>query len=234
MNLELALEQLFDALSRGDRPRARQVIASQLDEGLSPQELVIDLLWPTYESLEKLHRSDQIEELAYRFATRLLRVLVDQAACELPRRSLGGRRIFAVSGPSESDDLGAQMAVDLLEANGFDVTFAGGGIPGDEIMSHTHTHRPDILLMFCSAPSDLPQIREVIDKLREMNATPHTQVVVGGGVFNRAEGLAEEIGADLWACDPLELVEELIENPEVRAEESQRTVGRKRRPNQAA
>ena len=55
-------------------------------------------------------------------------------------------------------------------------------------------------------------------------------IVVGGGVFNRAYGLAEEIGADLWAGDPLELVQVMNECPQRRMTGSQRTVGRKRRP----
>jgi hypothetical protein len=55
------------------------------------------------------------------------------------------------------------------------------------------------------------------------------QIVVGGGVFNRAEGLAEEIGADLWARTPAELLERLESQAQRRATESQRTVGRNRR-----
>ena len=34
----------------------------------------------------------------------------------------------------------------------------------------------------------------MIDRIREIGAVPDLQVVVGGGVFNRADGLAEEIG----------------------------------------
>ena len=52
---------------------------------------------------------------------------------------------------------------------------------------------------------------------------------VGGGVFNRAEGLAEEIGADLWAKRPQELLEKLVAQKDRRATADQRTVGRTRR-----
>ena len=54
-------------------------------------------------------------------------------------------------------------------------------------------------------------------------------MVVGGGVFNRAEGLAEEIGADMWAKSPMDLAEMLIGQPARRAANDQRTVGRRRR-----
>ena len=98
-----------------------------------------------------------------------------------------------------------------------------------ETLAQVHEAKPDVLLMFASSPEDLPEIRNLIDTVREIGASSHTQIAVGGGVFNRAEGLAEEIGADTWATDLLELVHTLIEEPARRADEEQRTVGRKRR-----
>ena len=56
----------------------------------------------------------------------------------------------------------------------------------------------------------------------------------GGGVFNRAEGLAEEIGADLWATTPRELIEKMCTQADRRATAEQRTVGRNRRAVNAA
>jgi hypothetical protein len=60
------------------------------------------------------------------------------------------------------------------------------------------------------------------------------QIVVGGGVFSRAEGLAEEIGADLWARDPRELIDKLDAQKDRRATPEQRTVGRNRRTSRSA
>ena len=129
---------------------------------------------------------------------------------------------------SPSSPMGAQLAGDRLEARGYDVTYAGGGIPNDEIMGQIHESRPDIFLTFATAPTDLPEIRALIDNLHEIGACPDLQIAVGGGVCNRAEGLAEEIGADIWAADPLEMVESLTDLPTQRATADQRTVGKKR------
>jgi len=227
MDPQTSMEQLFDTLVRGDRPVARQILQDL--RHLGHDRLITDIFWPTYETLERLYREDQLSTLGYRLATRMLRTLVDQAAFDLPRTAPQGRSVLLISGPAEGDELGGQMAADLLEASGFAVCFAGGGVPGDEIMAHVNRNHPDILLMFASAPSDLPEIRRIIDTIRENNASPETQIVVGGGVFNRAQGLAEEIGADLWAQDPLDLIDEISENPGHRADEHQRTVGRNRR-----
>lgn len=226
---EALIERFFEALVNGDRPMARAIVADAGRSNAPAHVILTDLFWPTYEMIERLHRSDQLTTLSYHFATRLLRVLTDQAAQRLRLSGPNaGRTILALSGPSDADDLGAQMAVDLLEASGFQVTFAGGGVPSDEVMAYVNNNQPDVLLMFASAPADLPEIRAVIDSLNEIGAARRTQIVVGGGVFNRADGLAEEIGADLWASNPLDLVESLVHDADKRAEPAQRTVGQKR------
>jgi methylmalonyl-CoA mutase cobalamin-binding subunit len=145
--------------------------------------------------------------LSYQLSTRLLRQLVDQVAARLTLKAPTRGTVFACCGPSQGEELAAQVAVDLLEAEGYSVTFTGGGIPSDEIVAQVRERRPNFLLLFASAAADLPGIRTIVDALRENNSTPHTRIVVGGGVFARAEGLADEIGLDLCARNPAEVVE---------------------------
>ncbi len=229
MRNEIFAERLFEALVAGDRPTSRQVVEDAIDNGMSPEQVVSDLFWPTYETVQKMHREDRLTTLAHHLATRLLRVLVDQSAARFTTKPNNGRTIFAVCGPTDADELAAQMAVDLLECEGYNVAFAGGGIARDEILEQVQERTPDILLLFASAPADLPNVRTLIDTMREIGACSETQIAVGGGVFNRADGLAEEIGADVWATSPTDLVAILEEREGHRARADQRTVGRKRR-----
>jgi methanogenic corrinoid protein MtbC1 len=227
MNQEMMVERLFEAAVNGNRDAAREIMQMADKAGLSPTSTLTEVLWPTHELVERLHRADQITAVAYHLATRLLRVLVDQAAARLDTSAPKTRTVFCVCGPSQGEELSAQMACDLLETAGFHVTFSGGGIPADEILAQVNERRPDVLLMFGSAAGDLPDIRTVIDSLKEIKATPHTRIVVGGGVFARAEGLAEEIGADMFVKTPGELVFKLSGMPERRALD--RRVGDRRR-----
>lgn len=212
MSQEILVERFFESLINGDRDAARGIVAEATAQGGTPEQIITRLYWPTYELVEKLHRSDQLTKLSYHFSTRLLRVLIDQTAVQLTRGSLSGKRILACCGPSESEELGAQMAVDLLEAGGYRVRFAGGGVAADEILAEVHESKPDVLLMFAAAASDLPGIRQIIDTIREIGAHPKLQICVGAGVFNRAEGLAEEIRADMYAAHPLHLMQVLADH----------------------
>jgi len=235
MSQEVLIEQFFETLINGDRAGARAVIDRCTDADVPAEAIVDKLVWPTLEQIETVYRNDQMTVLAHNFATRLLRMLADQLQMRLqPRTHERPRTIFMVCGPTEPCELAAQLAADRLEAGGHTIYFAGGGIANDEIMGQIGELRPDALVCFSSAPSDLPHIRVLIDTLHEQAACPEMQIVVGGGVFNRAEGLPEEIGADTWAGDPAELLEVIDADRERRMAADQRTVGRRRRQAKAA
>ena len=225
------LDRFFTALISGDRPTARGVIDEALDAEASADAILSNLIWPTLQQIQTLHREDQLTLLAHHYATRLLRQLVDQLQLRLEHRDPRNQTVLIVCGDEDSEELAAQITADLLEADGYRVFFAGGGIANDEIVNQLGELQAQRLVVFGVVPATVPQTRLLIDHLHEIGVCPNLQVVVGGGVFNRAEGLAEEIGADLWAAEPAEIVEVMSQRPQRRMDSGQRTVGRKRRPN---
>jgi methanogenic corrinoid protein MtbC1 len=86
-----------------------------------------------------------------------------------------------------------------------------------------------VLLLFASSAKDAPFIRELIDGIRENGAYGQMQIVVGGGIFNRAPGLAEEIGADVCAASPSDLLEKLVSERKVRNDRFSAVAARHRR-----
>ncbi|MEC9372316.1 MAG: B12-binding domain-containing protein, partial [Planctomycetota bacterium] len=153
MSQDILVERLFESLVAGDRTAARRIVDETMSDGASAEQIVSDLFWPTYERVTRLFRADQLTTVAHHMATRLLRVLTDQAALLFERKPSRGRTIFALCGPNDADELAAQMAVDLLEADGYEISFAGGGVANDEVLSQVQERRPDVLLLFASAPS---------------------------------------------------------------------------------
>jgi methanogenic corrinoid protein MtbC1 len=225
------VERLFHLLISGDRVGARTMVAESLNSRIAPEDLSHEAFWPAMEMINSLYRSDQLSTLAHHYGTRLLRSLVDQMQPHYTQSSRRNKSILMFCGASEEEELAATLVADLAEADGYTVYLGGSGVSNDEVLAEVGRRRPDVLLMFASAASDAPNIRQLIDTIREINACSTMQIAVGGGVFNRAEGLAEEIGADLWAASPHELLHLLHSHSERRATAEQRTVGRNRRTN---
>ena len=228
MNTQAMVERLFPMLITGDRNGARNTVHDWTEGGLAAETLTQEVYWPLLDMVNDLFRRDQLTTLAHHYATRLLRSLVDQAHACYDQADRNNRSLMLFCGDTEADDLAAQMVADLAEAGGYTVTFGGGGIAYDELLAAVQNQQPDVLLMFSSSASDAPNIRRLIDTIREVGACPNTQIAVGGGVFNRAEGLAEEIGADIWSDTPDGMIHCMNAQPDRRATPEQRTVGQAR------
>jgi methanogenic corrinoid protein MtbC1 len=219
----------LEPLLAGDRAAARTVIDKALAKGITPYDLLTQLVWPTMERIQSLFREDHITTTSLNLATRLNRSLTDQLTAKLTRNDPNGRKALIFCGNAEPEELGGQLCADLFEVNGWTVRFAGGGVPDDEVLKLIGDERPDLLVMFGTLPSGVPAVRKLIDYLREVNSCPNMQLMCCGGIYKRAEGLSEEIGADLYAPDAAEAVTVANENREKKATVDQQTVGRTRR-----
>src|ERR1051326_3024872 len=222
-------QSYLNALLAGDRTTCRQVIDGALQSQVHAYELLTALVWPTMELLQSLYRDDRVTIAGLNLATRLNRSITDQLSAQLPRRAANDKKVLIFCGNDEPEELGGQITADLFEADGWTVKFAGGGVPDDEVLTLIGEVRPDLLVMFGTLPSGVPAVRKLIDYLREVNSCPQMQVMCCGGIYKRAEGLAEEIGADLYASDAAAAVAVARENPARRATVEQQTVGRSRR-----
>lgn len=199
MSTERYLDRYVGSLLTGQRQACRDVLAEALSNGIEPKSVYRGMLWPAMETVEKLYRADQINAATEHMATRIGRVLADQLQAKLERKPANGRRILITCADGEPEELGAQMCADLFEAEGWEVFFVGGGVPNDEILSLVGQLRPEILLIFGTQPSGVANVRKLVDLIRSVGAHPTMNIMIAGGVFNRAEGLWKEVNADLFA-----------------------------------
>ncbi|MHC4616531.1 MAG: cobalamin B12-binding domain-containing protein [Planctomycetota bacterium] len=193
------LERYLDAILRGDRGRSRAVIEEALQRGIPAHSVYVDIIWPVMVETEGLLRMGRISPVAEHMATRISRTIVDQLQNKLPRRPLKGKKAVVCCSPDEKQELGAQIMADLFESDGWQLRFLGGGLNHDDILGFVNDYAPDLLVIYGAAAKEAPGIRRFIDRVREVNAWPDMRIMVAGGVFNRADGLWEEIGADLFA-----------------------------------
>ena len=96
-----------------------------------------------------------------------------------------------------------------------------------------YEYAPDILLIYGTKPKQAPGIRRLLDIIRDINAWPSMRIMLSGGVFNRAEGLWEEIGADLFASTAVEALFAASNDSEEEHFE-RRTINRRKKRRQKA
>ena len=190
-------ERYLDNLLKGDRKACRTVIEETLQTGTPANSVYLEVIWPIMAEIEQLIRDERITPNQEHLATRINRTIVDQLQNKLPRRPSKNKKIVVSCAPDELQELGAQIMADLFESDGWNVKFLGGGLTNDDILAFVNQ----------------PGVRQLIDTIRNINAWPEMRIMVSGGLFNRAEGLWQEIGADLFAATALEAIQVASSEP---------------------
>jgi methanogenic corrinoid protein MtbC1 len=196
---EKVIARYLKSLLTGDRNECRVVIEEVLRSGVPAHQVYMDIIWPIMTEIDKLYREDEIDSAQEAFASRINRTIINQLQNKLPRRAEKDKRVVIVTAKSDKAELGGQMMNDLFESDGWETRFLGGTAGNDDVMTFIHGYAPDILLLYGFNGEDAPAVRGLIDTIRGVNAFPQMRIMLSGGVFSRAEGLWEEIGADLYA-----------------------------------
>ena len=206
-------KQYLEHLFAGKRCEARELVLAAQDRGIHASKLLRLIIWRAMEQVEALYRNDRISRIMEHMATRINRMIADQLHGLLARKPKSGKRMVVVCGEGEAEELGAQIMADLFEAQGWTVWLLGSGVPNDEILEFIGKAKPDILSIYGTKPEGVPGVRKLIALIREVGVCEEMQVLVSGGVFNRADGLAEEVKADLFAKDVKEAMKTVDDHP---------------------
>ena len=228
---ENILARYLKPLLSGDRKACRCVIEEALQSGIPANSVYINIIWPIMVEIEKLLRQDKITPVQEHLATRVNRTIVDQLQNKLPRRPRKNKKMAVCCAQDELQELGAQMMTDLFESNGWEVKFLGGGLTNDDILAFINEYSPSILLIYGTAPKQAPDVRRLIDTIKSVNAWPDMRIMVSGGLFNRAEGLWQEMEADLYAATAVDALQ-AASNDSPSAPREQRTINRRKKRRQ--
>ena len=219
----------LEALLEGDRRRCRTVIEETLQSGLPANRVYLDLIWPIMVEIEQLAVDSRINPVQQHLASRINRTIVDQLQNKLPRKPARNKKVVVTNAAGEPTELGAQMIADLFDSDGWDVRFLGAGLNNDDILTFIHEYRPNILLIYGADSQGTPGIRRLIDMVRDINAFPEMKIMLSGGLFNRAEGLWQEIGADIFAPTAAQAVKIAANADQLPPPQPGRSVNRRRK-----
>jgi methanogenic corrinoid protein MtbC1 len=221
MTIADLFKQYLEHLFSGRRCAARELIFAAQDRGIQAKKLLKSVIWPAMEQTDRLYRDKHLSRVVEHMATRINRMIADQLQGMMARKPKSGKRMVVVCGERQVDELGAQITADLFEAEGWSVWFIGAGVANSEVLELLGEVQPDILTVYGVQPVDVRAVRKLIASSREVKPCDGMQVLVVGGVFNRQDGLADEIRADMFArnaSSALEIVAEhsvRVERPDV-------------------
>jgi len=199
------LEKIKQCIIEGDDTGAKEETEKALGEKLSPVDILNGGIMPGIEATGKLWTEGQyfmpdviLSAEAFKLALAEIEPLLK--AGDAPK--LGRIALGVVAG--DMHDLGIGIVAAMLRGAGFEVMELGIDVPVDTFVAQAREGKVDIIGMGAYMSTTMLIMKEVIEKLQAENLRDKVQIMVGGVPLSQE--YADEIGADAWGKDAVEVV----------------------------
>ena len=194
---------LLSALVDGDATIALRLATKLLDEGVSFEQLVTEVLTPTQHELGRRWAMNDLGIADEHAATAAVEELVIRLAATLdaPR----GPAVVIACAEHDLHALGSRVVAALLKLDGFRALPLGPSIPPLDLAEYLEVQEPLALALSVSVTSALSSAARSIAVAHDVGVP----VVAGGQGFGGREARARRLGADALAPTPTGAVEVL-------------------------
>ncbi len=207
--LSKACRHYLDALLCGNHAQALSIGQAAMAAGSDIRDIYLHLFQPALYEIGRLWEDQQIstahEHLATSITRRVMAQLHALATTRLtPKRMFMhalNRTVVAACVGNEQHDIGLQMVADFFELEGWRVYYLGAMMPTPDILTTVNAVQASVLALSASLNSHVPQVQNVIRKVRALPGSTRIKILVGGHPFNHLPDLYERVGADITAPD---------------------------------
>jgi methanogenic corrinoid protein MtbC1 len=190
----------------GDRQLALDVIVREgLDGGCSVRDLLLEVVRVAQYEIGSLWERNRISVADEHVATAVSQLVLCHLYGRALRRPDNGRLVTIACVEGELHDMGARIAADLLEMEGFAVRMLGASVPPPELAARLDAEPPDALLLSVTMSHHLPSLRRTIEHLRRQG-TPRYVILAGGHAVLKAPSIPAELGLDTYTGADRQLV----------------------------
>ncbi len=158
---------------------------------IQPSMYEIGLMW------EKAEISVAQEHLASAVVSRILACVAGEVS-HIPKEK--GKAVITAA-PGEFHEIGAWMVSDLLEQDGWQVSYLGANTPDQDLIKLLDEYLPDLLVLSVTMPFNLDKAKALVAAVRENSIHRSMRILVGGRVFVDNPELEKAIGADGLAAN---------------------------------
>jgi len=199
----------------GDFKNIKKDVQEMLDRGFKAQDILQQGMLSTMETIGEKFKDGSVfipeVLLAARAINEALTVLEPHLA-SFDRESSGTIMIGTVRG--DLHDIGKNMVLTMLKGVGFNAMDIGVNVKAEDFVRQVAETKPNILGISALLTTTMPEMKKIIDALKEAGLRENLRIIVGGAPVN--QNFAERIGADGYAQDAgeaISLVKQLMRGP---------------------
>jgi corrinoid protein of di/trimethylamine methyltransferase len=200
-------QEIQRALADGDEKAMEIFVRKSIEKGGDPAAILRDCLIPAMEGIGQRFKRNEIfipeVLLSARAMNEAMRIL--EPFLVGSRAQSAGPLVVLGTVKGDLHDIGKNLVAIMLRSVGFRVEDLGVDIEAKKFIETVKNQRPFILGLSALLTTTLPEMKKVIEGLKEAGIREKVKVMVGGAPVS--EHFARQIGADAYGADAGEAAE---------------------------
>lgn len=199
--------EYLKALLEGDRQRASHLILEAVKNGVSVQDVYLQVFQSCQHEIGRLWQMNRISVAQEHYCTAATQLIMSQLYPYLFNGARLGRTLVATCTQGDLHEIGVRMVSDLFELHGWDTWYLGANTPPSDILQTVRDNKADVLAISATLTSHLGSVEELIGQMRSSPDCRNVKIMVGGYPFNVVPDMWRQMGADGCARDAVGSVE---------------------------
>ena len=199
MGMEI-LEEMSSFLQKGRAKNVKALVTQALEEGLDHKAILNEGLLSGMMIIGEKFKKNEVFVPEVLVAARAMNAgltILEPKLIEVGNEPVGKVVIGTVKG--DLHDIGKNLVAMMLKGAGFEVYDIGVDADTEKFITEAENVGADVICMSALLTTTMPNMKVVIDALKEKGLRDKYIVMVGGAPVN--EAFAEQIGADYYTPD---------------------------------
>lgn len=200
------LDNISEALQRGDAEKVEELVKKSLEENLAPKKILEDGLIKGMGIIGAKFKKNEVYVPEVLIAARAMHAgmnILKPKLIETGVKNIGVVAIGTVKG--DLHDIGKNLVKMMLEGAGFEVIDLGIDVSVDKFVEAVKEHKPNIIAMSALLTTTMVNMPEVIKALEAAGLREKVKIMIGGAPIT--QNYADQIGADGYSPDAASAVD---------------------------
>ncbi len=201
ISLNNLAQEYLGALLSGDRNSAVKMVLDAVENGISVQDIYIDVLQKTQYEIGRLWHENKVTVAQEHFCSAATQLVMSQLYPLIFRSERIGKSFVGASVGGELHEIGIRMVADFFEMEGWETYYMGANTPVSSLVETAITRQPEMIGISVTMPFHVKRVEEIVSRIRNSRIGDSVKILVGGYAMKRRPNLWRELGADGYAED---------------------------------
>lgn len=188
-------------LLAGDFSSCMEIARNYIMESSRVKDFYLYIIQPSMYEIGLMWEGAEISVAQEHLASAVVSRILACVAGEMKHTSKEKGKALVTAAPGEFHEIGAWMVSDLLEQDGWQVTYLGANTPDQDLLKLLDDNLPDILALSVTMPFNLDRAESIVSAIHKNPLHRGLKILIGGRVFIDNPELEKTLGADGFAAN---------------------------------